>query len=227
MPPNVKENVAVVDSLATLSVKDLIHPKFAVLAGPQKDLFSAAHIEANLVADSKRLQARGYESEEANDDYWAEAHCDENEAETSVALQQSTQGHVEAKKQLIDQILREEEIRQMFKIEHIEAATVRDPARHLSWDVGVTVSEDADAADVYWEWRNANEAHDAPDQSYWYWPTLTKEEQKKQLIQRILEEESLRQQMSTLSIEKNLIKTHHDKPQTERVATVDDSYWQW
>ena len=223
MPPNVKESASVVDSLATLSVTHFVDPKaFAPLTQPI-DLFSVSHIEANLIQESKRLESTPATKEE-HDEYWAESNCDEKDMKASVAKEQSIQNEVNAKKQLLERILIEEEIRQMLKIEHIEASIVSQVPKEYAPPSGYS--------NDYWSWRNDNEAHGRhdpyhpPNQSYWAWPTLSREDEIQQIIARILKDEDLREKLSTQAIEERLRRTVVVEQNITSGAN-DDTYWSW
>jgi hypothetical protein len=215
MPPNVKENVSVVNSLATLSIADFVDPKaFAPLTQP------IHFIEANLIQESERLESTPVTKEE-HDDYWAESNCDEKDMKASVAKEQSIQNIVNAKKQLLERILIEEEIRQMLKIEHIEVLIVSQVPKEYALSSG--------ESNDYWTWRNDNEAHWRhdpyhPNQSYWVWPTLSREDETQQIITRILKDEELREKLSTRAIEERLRRTVVVEQHITSSAN-DDAYW--
>lgn len=232
MPPNVKEAAAVVDHLATLSIKDLVAPKhvsFAPLTASPTNILKASHIEANLVSESTRLQQdeAGKSRSDLVDDYWAEAqYADED---TEVAKEELLQKRLTEKKQTLDRILYEEEIRQLLKIEHIEEKLVSQaPA---TYDTSLSNEK----SDDFWSWRNQNEAswrHDPyhVNQNYWEWPTLSREDEKQRLIQQILKDEEVREKFSIASIEKQLNSRTASVEQTETsdaVTAHSDDYWGW
>jgi hypothetical protein len=235
MPPNVKENASVVDHLATLNIKDIVDQRkvsFAPLAitiPPSSSPLSASHIEANLVAESARLQSKPQQSTNARDDYWAEEQYDEQHAEQSVSHELVLQQRLAEKKHILDRILYEEEVRQMLKIENIEKNIVAQKAApHADT---VTPSQESDD---FWSWRNKNEAsreHDAyhANASYWEWPTLSREDEKQQLIQKILKDEDLRQKFSIATIEVQAKASAAPVEQTETSSpnASNDAYWGW
>mmetsp|Transcript_32106 Transcript_32106/g.53056 ORF Transcript_32106/g.53056 Transcript_32106/m.53056 type:complete len:229 (+) Transcript_32106:319-1005(+) len=228
MPPNVKETVAVVDHLATLNKKDLVDPKHLAFAPlTAVDVLSASHIEANLVAESRRLQKQSAAEPQKSDhdDYWAEAHFGEKEAQQSVAKEQLFQQRLAEKKQLLNRIMYEEEIRQMLQIQHIEHLVRSQPL--AKYDTKPSSKE----SDDFWSWRNENEASGRQDpshenHSYWEWPTLSREEEKQQLIQKILKDEEIREQLSISHVEEQL-KSAVLVEQTVTSSHHDDAYWSW
>jgi hypothetical protein len=236
MPPNVKENVAVVDHLATLNIKDLVDPRkvsFAPLVAtipPSSNPLSASHIEANLVAESARLQSKP-QSTNARDDYWAEEQYDEQDAERSVSNELLLQQRLAEKKQILDRILYEEEIRQMLKIEHIEKNLVSQKAAAPRDTVATPSLE----SDNFWTWRSENEAsakHDAyqANAAYWEWSTLSRDDEKQQLIQTILKDEELRQQFSIATIEaqvKASVAVEQTDASSPSAVATSDAYWNW
>lgn len=180
MPPNVKETAAVIDSLATLNINDLVHSKFLPLTqecaeeAPREDttpalsskekmiadilqheanrqMFTANHIESNLVQQAKKIEA-DVPTDASNDDYWNMPAPTEQDVMTETAEEPDTAKeeqqndhsakvngevycvwhieHEEQKRQdLIASIMQDEKLRETFSVNSIEASLIADAKR--------------------------------------------------------------------------------------------------
>lgn len=177
-------------------------------ADEDADYFSASYLEESLVKDSQRreIKAEKVQANHAEDSavtsYWDWSDND-------------TQDKCSLKEALIQMILKEEAIRQMLSVESI-AAKESEYHRARTSVPQVNASEE-----------NSNEysSHD-----YFFFPQPA--ESKKDIIERILREEELRQTVLTENIVKNLIQDSQECKEEAapcRAQTVgsEQSYWDW
>mmetsp|Transcript_339 Transcript_339/g.745 ORF Transcript_339/g.745 Transcript_339/m.745 type:complete len:491 (-) Transcript_339:120-1592(-) len=153
----------------------------------------------------------------------------------------------ETKQKVINSILEDEHARKLLSVSHVEANLLKGAARG-SGDVVRNVDT---SAEDYWAWTEQPSAKQLvkaphmddpthPNHSYWDWtPAVTPEEEKENIIARILKDENARKAVSVSCLEENLkadswkrAKVEMDgwylKEATEEVSkTIDADYWTW
>lgn len=156
------------------------------------------------------------------------------------------------KEQLIEDILKDEEHRQLFSIEHAEANLVQDARRKLNSN-NVSKPTTQEEADDYWDTPAPTEreamgqdVNDFKEEAindnaakvngglYCLWHLEQEERKRRDLIASIVEEERLRTMFSVNTIQYSLVvdaaRREHSSCSGERVAVVHpetDSYWLW
>mmetsp|Transcript_10373 Transcript_10373/g.15156 ORF Transcript_10373/g.15156 Transcript_10373/m.15156 type:complete len:260 (+) Transcript_10373:62-841(+) len=179
-----------------------------VPADDECDYFSSSYLEESLVKDAQRREtkAENIEANHAKDSavasYWDWADSD-------------TQDKDCLKVALIQKILKEEAIRQMLTSENI-AAKESEYHRTKGNVPQVDASDDTN--------------HEYSSHDYFFFPQPA--ECKKDIIERILREEELRQTLLTENIVKNLIRDSEEQKEEvplSRAQTVGSgqSYWDW
>ena len=195
-----------------------------------KDLFSASHLESNLIKASEEVAdivSNKINSE--NDDYWAE--------ESSASQQQivatkpkhevasywdwRTTSEQEEQQATIDAIIEEDNARRFVSasLDNVQA-TAAD------------VAANTDASnDGYWSWESpvtASHLNDAshPQANYWDWETTTESEKKKNMIAQFKAYEHARQLLTSEHIVELLQK---QQPIESVLAAPEksDEYWTW
>jgi hypothetical protein len=137
------------------------------------------------------------------------------------------------KQQIIDQILKEEQARQLLSIEHQEE-TLKQQEQAQAKAETIRCSKASTPDEDYWFLptkdkvvveRNANH----PSQSYWDWPARrTPQEEKQDLIASILQEEQCRRLLSIEQMQANLQQQpKHQVGGTSTTQPEHDSYWNW
>jgi len=205
MPPNVKETAAVIDSLATLNVNDLVHSKFLPLT--------------------------------------QEVEADEQNETKQEAPSVDTIPPLSTKEQMIADILKDEENRDIFTAHHVESNLVQEANKD-------SVVAETSSSDDYWDMptpkfeevmaAKAHELNEIEEQKeidntakvngdlYCLWHIKHEEQKRQELIASIVEEERLRETFSAKSIEASLIADA--KRRAEYVTSAhpeSDSYWLW
>merc|ERR1712113_309855 len=147
----------------------------------------------------------------------------------------------EMKAALMKQILNDEAIRVSLSIGSIEQNLKQCISEEKSNTDNMS-SADLKEANNYWYWADTTTFKEAPhvqdpshpNHEYWNFPSkpATDAEHKAALIQKILEEESIRQLLSTDHIIRNESNINKSSPQEEdNIITsndaVDESYWNW
>jgi hypothetical protein len=156
------------------------------------------------------------------------------------------------KEQLIEDILEDEEHRQLFSIEHVEANLVQDARRKLNSN-NVSKPTTQEEADDYWDTsaltereamgQDVNDFKEEPINDnaakvngdlYCLWHLEQEERKRQDLIASIVEEERLRKMFSVNTIQDALVvdaaRREHGSCSGERDAVVHpetDSYWLW
>lgn len=161
------------------------------------------------------------EPSDANNSYWdwaSDEIVDEPESE---------------KTQIIEDILKEEQARQVLSADHICANLQKSNDAKTDIIYASQVDED------YWYDGNDHATDDdvpvatqPQQQSYWDWPTRTSQEEKQKAIDDIMEEERCRKVMSTLRLVDSIVRqsasdTSNKKIQSEKPSQASDSYWGW
>ena len=200
------------------------------------DLFSASHIESNLIQAAAEASS---EDEEAtknivaeNDDYWAEASEQDDEQEVVHAPQHVLNASYwewptadEDKKQtMIDRIVQDERARTLVSSSLATMATTSPKPT-------VQVGPQKESNDQYWQWDSTKVAphvDDAshPNANYWDWES---EQPKKNgsSIQAILDYETARQLLTASSIVKQLQQQPSSVTSAATFTTnpSSDGYW--
>jgi hypothetical protein len=157
-------------------------------------------------------------NQSVDEDYW----YDGNDERVTVDLPATAQSYwdwptrspQEEKQAAIDDIMENERVRQLLAATHIVENTVRHSA-----DVTVT-SNPSPESEMYWDWSIPQ------DNGYWNWPS-TQQEEKKLIIQNILNEERSWQQFSIQHIEANMRRESDMQNPIQVVASAgeESSYW--
>ena len=206
MPPNRKSNVDVVDN-HVINVNDL-QPKFLPLTHPNEAQQDGSKGQQAL---QQQQQQQHSQQEASHDAYW------------------NWPSDQDRKQDMIERILEEDRIRKILSATHLEENAVQQMDTSPSQIRTNAVDED------YWQWpseesdiRGANRDPSHPSQDYWNWPTHSKEEEKKLLIQNILEEDRCHRLLSIDHVEQNL-KKHVIPPSSPKssINVANDEYWTW
>lgn len=133
-----------------------------------------------------------------------------------------------SKRAIIDRILLEERLREQFSADHVIRTTLKQAEEKTEIHRQVTDSDD------YWamttpEDLSSDIRSNDKDPSYWDWPTKTKQEEKHDMIQAILEQERIRQ---LLSVDHIVMKMRQQaaalqQKQEDSLRPQNDSYWAW
>ena len=144
-----------------------------------------------------------------------------------VSIPKQQQHHEDpAKQAIIDRILLEEGLREQFSADHVIANLQKA-------DEKTDLHRQPTDSDDYWAMTTPKDLSSdvrskQTDASYWDWPTKTKEEEKNDLIQAILEQERIRQIFSVDHIVKNMQQEAAAVQQKkESLRPQNDSYWAW
>jgi hypothetical protein len=183
-------------------------------------LLSAARIEANLVQTNAEAKMDTISAESVDEEYWYDGN-DERVTMDRPATAQSywdwpTRTPQEVKQAAIDDIMEDERVRQLLAATHIVENIVRHSAN------ATVTSKPSPESMKYWDWSIPQ------DNGYWNWPS-TQEEEKKLIIQNILNEERSRQQFSIQHIEANMRREFDMQKPTQLMASAgaESSYWDW
>ena len=193
---------------------------------PNKDLFSAAAIEANLIRDSQRPAAKELvvaADAADHDDYWAEASSSSSSVDQTkpqhddywYAPANPEEAHIQA-------ILNEEFARQQVSLATIERNLLA--ARSQSRASGQKASNDD-----YWAEETVVPAIDSSlqetySQNYWVWESDSCGKANN-ITESILAEEKCRQAVSLARIEHNLKSTV--LPPCGQTKAACDDMWNW
>lgn len=152
---------------------------------------------------------------------------------------------------LIKQILQEEEARQLLSTEHLEETLRSNLGNESKSENAIIVSPTASCNDDYWAEGNdcmgdvsmmptldhsSLPAMQEQQQLYWYWPTLTPEEEKQRVIDTILQEERCREFLSvehveeTISRQRIVLSSQESSVEPESNGGTESSdmpYWDW
>lgn len=210
MAPNIKETAAVIDSLATLNVNDLVQSKFLPLT-----------------------QEVGVEEASS-----------EAPASSAVTHKNTVVTPTTDKEQVIADILKDEEIHDMFTINHFQENLVQEAKK----DSGENYMPDSSSNDEYWympgptddEVRAEKEGNQLDSENnnaakvngdlYCLWHTKHDEQKRQEFIRTIVEDEKLRETFSVNTIEASLIADAKRRSGSEHVVSAHpetDSYWLW
>jgi len=221
-----------------------------------RDVLSVDHmiqntIRANLKADDEEQTEDVQESTES---YWEmPAPSDENATSSDVVEAQHARDashpknsywdwpvmtEEDQKNAFLEQIVKEEKIRQLLSAQHMEDTMVANASNEDAEMIESNVNSDS-----YWTDKQQDECAQAPfhtyDDShphatYWEWETLTEQEKKQKLIAQIIKGEHIRQMLSATHLEDNLMRdsAHVDciagnQLQTAATAGGEQSYWEW
>eukprot|EP00980_Cylindrotheca_fusiformis_P013482 scaffold3437_cov113-Cylindrotheca_fusiformis.AAC.49 len=187
------------------------------------DLFSAAHIEANLVKDKAEAKADTVYAASVDEEYWYVSNDERATTDRPASTAQSqywdwpTQTPDEKKQGAIDNVMEEERVRQLLTATRIVQNIVRHSAN------SVVTSNSNLSSDRYWDWRAGDVCE---NDTYWNWPS-SQEDLNKLLIQIILNEESLRHQFSIQHLESTLLATSALEKPAQVVASTGagSAYW--
>jgi len=209
------------------------------------DLFSTAHLEANLLKDAQRAESQVIHATShtpsMSDNYWAErvsAHLLHNETSKAsdnywVWPAQKTESS-DANISLVALVLEAEKARHLLSASHLEANLVQDSERRAKQSCLPRAEqfqqkslEEQDEA--YWTWTTpttvkapANEINE----SYWEWTTGAPS--KESLIAGILEYEAKRQLFSASHIVANEVAAScATQAASTNVCASSDAYWSW
>lgn len=180
-----------------------------------REQFSADHlIAANRCGEEKTEDVLHREHAEDADDYWDTATPDDVGMIKARRTDPSYwDWRDESKKQdkddLIQNILKQEKVRELLSIQHVEQK-VQEEAAALSKAKQSLLPE----SDSYWEWNAQVDLNDndmQPDKAL--------------VIQHILEAERLRLQFSVAAIEDKLKQGQKDAGQVSSTIAANDDYW--
>jgi hypothetical protein len=191
-------------------------------------LFSTARIESNLVEDGKKYELSTRSQVAAHDDYWAESSSSQSEVIHSTMPQHVSDAYWSwpANRNLHNEELAE----RLTSTRHIES--------NLKAFRAPPASSIKQQHDSYWTW-SAEAPHrqqkPLPNKSqsdeYWTWNCLSKEDEKQQLIQSILQYERARQLLTADHIEKQLVanatKLQESSMAVATAAIPSSGYWDW
>ncbi|CAB9510594.1 expressed unknown protein [Seminavis robusta] len=190
--------------------------------------FSADHIiQSNLPREETKTDGAVHHQANDADDYWAEEQPQVSDLDAAFTVRSKhrdaaywewkTLGQQEEKDALVQRILEEERVRQLFTAEHIEQTIVKEASKLQQ--KGVTPEELVPQNDSYWNWSTSNEDQKEDD-------VVLRAQDKEGMIQEILEAEKIRQQFAVDSIEAKLIQEakNHAASASQAVAGNDD-YW--
>jgi hypothetical protein len=206
MPPNRKTNVDVVEGVAGLNLAQQV--KFPPLTSVTQ---TKEVVPQQQPSDSGIIRA---------------AHTKDPSHPANAYWDWSTNTLSESKQQLIDQILKEEQVRQLLSTEHVEQTFQNVQPMETETERAIVVEED------YW-FQPPTEAKEVPRdahhpmQSYWDWPTKTAAEQKQDWIDSIVEEERCRQLLSVEHVASNLVTAATSPGIAMGAGGADPSYWVW
>mmetsp|Transcript_29282 Transcript_29282/g.44954 ORF Transcript_29282/g.44954 Transcript_29282/m.44954 type:complete len:316 (+) Transcript_29282:207-1154(+) len=221
-----------------------------------RDVLSVDHmiqntIRSNLKAD---IEEQNEDVKESAESYWEmPAPSDENTTSSTFVQAQHARDvshpknsywdwpvmtEEDQKNAFLEQIVKEEEIRQLLSAQHMEDTMVADTNNEDAEMIESNVNSDS-----YWNDTQQDECVQAPlhtyDDShphatYWEWETLTEQEKKQKLITQIIKGEKIRQMLSAAHLKENLLQDcahidHITDTQVQTAATVggEQSYWEW
>jgi hypothetical protein len=214
----------------------------ATEAEEKTDLFSASHLEANLVQASKQEQepkttvSRANASSAPSDDYWAERiqAIRSNNANATLELSSddywySPEEPEKIRDVQIAMILKEELARHLVSADAMEQRLVQQAAQAKNIPSKAKAENDS-----YWQWDTPTTVH-APagtiNESYWEWSAPEAEDtHKARLIASILQYEANRQLVSTQRVQDNLIQEAEAQASScgsTQHAAANDRYWSW
>jgi hypothetical protein len=210
MPPNRKTNVDVVEGIAGLNLVQQV--KFPPLT---------SEIQTKEVVPQQQPTS--------DNGIIRAAHTKDPSHPANAYWDWSTNPLSDSKQQLIDQILKEEQVRQLLSIEHVEQTVVQNAQpmeTETETERAIVVEED------YWFQPPTEEKvvlieRNANLQSYWDWPTKTAAEQKQDWIDSIIEEERCRQLLSVEHVASNLVTVATSPGIVMGAGGADPSYWDW
>lgn len=177
-----------------------------------------------------------------------EVEAEEQEAQSNKILQVSTQedtiaAPLSSQEQLIADILKDEENREMFTIDHLESNLIQEAKGKMEmedyWDMPAPTQEEAMMAaqeedELIKEEEKSDNAAKVNGDLYCLWHIKHEEQTRQELIESIVEEERRRQMFSVNSIEVALVadaeRRGYDACSGEHDATIHpetDSYWMW
>mmetsp|Transcript_21162 Transcript_21162/g.29918 ORF Transcript_21162/g.29918 Transcript_21162/m.29918 type:complete len:311 (+) Transcript_21162:76-1008(+) len=225
MAPNRKNITHLVDSLEGLDVANVVQAKFLPLTHATEEFKHVQQkqvvLEPRIVIEPKVEETKAEEKEEE--------YIVNNETQESY-WDWEPEEEVSEKDQLIQQILKEEEIRQKLSSSRIEENLVKDAAESKEEDVEFV--ESAENSDDYWNEApavvTAQHLKDAthPKNNYWDWEDAQMEDKNKSMIDTILRDEAARQLLTVSHVEQTLMKA---APVVEdaKPTAAHDSYWTW
>ena len=167
-------------------------------------LFTTAHLEANLIKDSRsNAAAAPSKLVAAHDDYWCDDQQQEEEQQPTVSTQPQHHSNVEDYWMMPAN-------RTAFKEQVAErltsAAHMEDNLRVAAASAVDTPSHTNPAHDAYWTWNSEQQQGQIPaHDSYWQWDTLTPEQEQQRVLANIVESERARQLLTADHIEKQLM----------------------
>ena len=137
--------------------------------------------------------------------------------------------------------MQEEEARQLLSIEHLEETLRSNLGNEKKNENVIIVSPTASCNDDYWAEGNdcmgdVSMMPTLDQQLYWYWPTLTPEEEKQRVIDTILQEERCRELLSvehleeTISRQPTVLSSQESSVEPESndgTESSDMPYWDW
>lgn len=224
MAPNRKNISVLVDSLEGLDVANVVQSKFLPLTHASEEF---KHVEKTVVEPKIVIEPKVEETkaEEKEGDYIVNA-----DAEASY-WDWEPEEEVSEKDQLIQQILKEEEIRQKLSSSRIQENLVKDAAE--SKEEVAEVVQSAENSDDYWNEApavvTAQHLKDAshPKNNYWDWEDAQMEDKNQSMITTILRDEAARQLMSVSHVEQTLKNAAPVSENVSKPAAAHDSYWNW
>jgi hypothetical protein len=194
-------------------------------------LFSTSRIVSNLIHDGKKYEDSSSNQIEAHDDYWTENSIPVVEDNTELIHSLKPQHEIDAYWSWpANRILHmEQHAERITSMSHIES--------NLKAFQSLTCVPSSPSTnkqhDDYWTWSDEPIRHQpSHSDKYWAWNTLTKEEEKEQLIQSILTYEKARQLCSVHHIEKRLVAASAALSKQDFVVSAlpaipSSGYWDW
>lgn len=224
MAPNRKNISTLVDSLEGLDVANVVQSKYLPLTHASEEFkhVEKTTVEPKIVIEPKVEETKAEEKEE---DYIINT-----ETEASY-WDWEPEEEVSEKDQLIQQILKEEEIRQKLSSSRIEENLVKDAAESKEEDAEIVVS--AENSDDYWNEApavvTAQHLKDAshPRNNYWDWEDAQMEDKNQSMIATILRDEAARQLMAVSHVEQTLKNAAPVSKDGAKPTAAHDSYWNW
>jgi hypothetical protein len=209
MPPNRKSNVDVVEGIASLNLQ--VASKYAPLTTmTTTTAMQPASTRANDVAMMIHA-AHTWDASHPANQYWD-------------WLSESP-----SKQQQIDEILKEEAVRQLLSVEHLES-NLAQSSQSKPFTMEAMVRSDQAPDESYWNWSLPKRTS---TDDYWYEPS-SPQDIKQELIHQILQEEQIRQAFSVEHVESKLLQNaNHHLPASTPMMTPsssgggDASYWDW
>jgi hypothetical protein len=199
-------------------------------------IFSVQHIESNLIKDAQKYVSSPSNKMSEHDEYWAdESQVVDEEQQTPKKPQHVSDGFWYWPAN--EKIYKEEQAQRLTSTSNIESNLRSSVNRSEGSSNGNRKDHDG-----YWTWDESSQKRikdipsrtvdPSPSFDYWTWDTISPEDEKKKIIETILEEERIRQLLSSEHIEEQLRNSSFQLNNKESHAVLPPvsatgGYWDW